>query len=143
MEIELNPSRYGEGDRSFLAAGGEEGITQLVAHFYEAMSTLPEARRIREMHGEDLALVTDKLKCFLCGWLGGPRLFDEKYGPIAIPRVHSHLKIDANDRDMWLTCMAEALKKMPYEEDFKVYLLRALGVPAERIRFVCSGPETN
>ena len=141
MEIELKPSRYGEGDRSFRAAGGEEGVAQLVEYFYEAMSTLPEAKRIREMHGEDLHLVTDKLKCFLCGWLGGPRLFDEKYGPIRIPVAHAHLPIDANDRDMWLHCMAEALKKMPYEEDFKEYLLRALRVPAERIRHVCSGPE--
>ena len=138
MEIDLNPSSYGQGEHSFLAAGGEEGITRLVGHFYEAMSTLPEARRIREMHGEDLGVVTDKLKCFLCGWLGGPRLFDEKYGPIRIPMAHEHLDIDENDRDMWLACMAEALKKMPYEEDFKIYLLRALGVPAERIRVVCS-----
>ena len=84
---------YGDGDASFQAAGGQAGIQRLVARFYDYMDTLPEAAAIRAMHPKDLALTRDKLYCFLCGWLGGEKLFAPKYGPIMIPRAHEHLEI--------------------------------------------------
>jgi len=125
---------YGTEDGSFQAAGGEAGIRQLVDDFYHAMETLPEAKIIFDMHTEDLTILRDKLSRFLCGWLGGPKLFREKYGPIAIPKAHRHLAIGAQERDSWLKCMEVALNKQPYPEDFKTYLLEQLYVPAERSR---------
>jgi len=47
------------------------------------------------------------------------------------------LVIHENERDMWLDCMQESLEKQPYPDDFKVYLLEQLKVPAERIRIAC------
>lgn len=125
---------YGTGDASYQAAGGEAGLRKLVDAFYEAMSTLPQAQTIRAMHPADLTVARDKLTRFLCGWLGGPRLFVEKYGPIHIPQVHNHLPIGEAERDAWLACMAAALAQQPYAEDFKTYLLTALYTPAERCR---------
>ena len=129
--------RYGSGDASFRAAGGYEGIRTLVGEFYRVMDTLPKARRIREMHPGDLEVARDKLTCFLNGWLGGPRLFRQKYGPISIPGVHAHLPIDAADRDAWLECMRHAIDEQPFAESFKNYLLEQLGIPAERVRAAC------
>lgn len=128
--------RYGDGDASFQAAGGQAGIRKLVDDFYDVMDQHTDADRIRKMHPRDLEESRDKLALFLCGWLGGPRLFREKYGPISIPQAHSHLRIDAADRDSWLMCMEEALKRQPYAEDFKQYMLIQLAVPAERCRTV-------
>lgn len=125
---------WGVGDASYQAAGQFDGIRTLVDAFYDAMETLPEAKKIREMHPVDLSESRDKLTRFLCGWLGGPRLYREKYGPIAIPRAHAHLDIQEAERDAWLTCMHEALKQVPYEEGFKKYLMTQLFVPAERCR---------
>ena len=62
-----------------------EGLTKLVDEFYTNMDTLPEARTIRNMHPQDLAESRKKLTYFLSGWLGGPRLFQQHYGPISIP----------------------------------------------------------
>lgn len=129
-----DPRPYGTEDASFQAAGGEAGIKKLVDAFYQAMDTLPEAKRIRDMHDEDLTVSADKLYRFLCGWLGGPKLFREKYGPIAIPRAHGHLDIGFEDRDAWMRCMEEALKTQDYAEDFNAYLMTQLMVPAERCR---------
>lgn len=126
--------RYGEGDASFRAAGGELGIRRLVDDFYDAMATLPEAQIILAMHSDDLSESRDKLARFLCGWLGGPKLFSAKYGPIRIPVAHRHLAIGPAERDAWLSCMAAALEKHDYNEDFKRYLLEQLLVPAERSR---------
>ena len=128
---------YGTGDASFQAAGGEAGIRRLVDRFYELMDSRDVARVIRAMHPADLATSRDKLATFLCGWLGGPRLYQAKYGGISIPGVHAHLAVDTAARDAWLTIMAEAVAAQDWDEEFKTYLMRQLAVPAERVRVVC------
>ena len=97
--------QYGEGDASFQAAGGLEGLRKLVDRFYQAMDELPEAKAIRAMHPRDLTVARDKLTLFLSGWLGGEKLFSKTYGPIIIPVAHAHLDIDEPERDAWLACM--------------------------------------
>ncbi len=86
------------------------------------------------MHPQDITESRDKLARFLCGWLGGPKLFNEKYGKIRIPQAHSHLDIGTDERDAWLRCMEESLKDQPYDAAFKTYLLEQLFVPADRSR---------
>jgi len=125
---------YGVGDASYRAAGSEIGIRKLVDDFYDVMDQHPDARKIRNMHPQDLTISRDKLARFLCGWLGGPRLYAEKYGSIRIPQIHSHLEIGRDERDAWLFCMREALKKQSYAAEFNQYLMEQLYVPAERSR---------
>lgn len=125
--------RFGEGDASFQAAGGIEGIERLVEDFYDVMDSCEEAATIRAMHAEDLTEVKDKLARFLCGWLGGPRRYAEKYGPISIPKVHAPWPIGEAERDAWLLCMARAIARQPYSREFAEYLLTQLRVPASRI----------
>lgn len=127
---------YGHEDTSYRAAGMQPGIRKLVDDFYDAMDSLNQAEKIRNMHPANLEESRDKLALFLCGWLGGPKLYREKYGPISIPKSHHHLGIGSKERDDWLFCMEEALKLQPYAEDFKVYLIEQLAVPAERCRTV-------
>lgn len=134
MNTPQDTRAYGDGDKSFQTAGGEAGLKQLADDFYQAMRTLPEAKHILSMHEEDLAISSDKLYRFLCGWLGGPKLYREKYGSIAIPKAHAHLDIGIEERDAWLGCMKEALKDKDYPQDFKEYLLEALMFPANRCR---------
>lgn len=129
-----NKPQYGVEDASYQAAGREAGIRKLVDDFYDVMERLPEAVKIRNMHPTDLTVSRDKLARFLCGWLGGPKLFAEKYGSIRIPQVHSHLEIGYRERDAWLLCMQEALKMQPYAAEFKKYLMDQLYIPAERSR---------
>lgn len=130
----MSSANFGQGDASFQAAGGEAGIRQLVVDFYDIMQNDPRGKAIFAMHPSDLETTVDKLALFLCGWLGGPRLFREKYGQIHIPVAHSHLPISAKERDAWLYCMEKAAAKQPFSEAFKSYLRQALSVPAERCR---------
>lgn len=134
-DLNLQPV-YGQGDASFQAAGQQTGIRKLVDDFYNVMEQNTAAEKIRKMHPVDLEESRDKLALFLCGWLGGPRLFREKYGAISIPQAHAHLRIGSTERDAWLMCMDQALKSQPYADDFKVYLLQQLAIPAERCRTV-------
>ena len=125
---------FGTGDASFQAAGGFDGVKKLVDAFYAAMSTLPQAQTIRAMHADDLDESRDKLTRFLSGWLGGPKLFSEKYGSIRIPVAHRHLEIGSAERDAWLKCMEVAAEQQDYSAEFQEYLLKQLFVPAERSR---------
>ncbi|HSX69989.1 MAG TPA: group II truncated hemoglobin [Pseudomonas sp.] len=125
--------RYGEGDASYRAAGGLDGLRRLVDDFYRFMDELPEAAELRALHPESLEASRDKLTCFLSGWLGGPRLFAEKYGSIAIPSFHARWPIDGHQAEAWLTCMARAIASQDYAPEFANYLLAQLRVPAQRI----------
>ena len=137
--MNLNTNRpYGTGDASFRAAGGEPGIRRLVDAFFDRMSTDARFATIHAMHPKQTEVSRDKLARFLCGWLGGPKLYHEKYGAIGIPRVHAHLAVATAERDQWLTCMAESIELQPFAADFKTYLMEQLFVPAEAVRRRCS-----
>lgn len=131
---------YGEGDATYRAAGGLDGIRSLVDVFYRIMDELPEAQVIRKMHPSDLEMSRDKLTRFLSGWTNGPKIYAEKYGEIRIPPAHAHLRVGPEEREAWLTCMALALKERDYPPEFVAYLLRELRVPAERIVQVSRDP---
>ena len=126
--------QYGVGDTSFQAAGGEAGLFKLVDDFFDRMESDERFATIWHMHPDDKNISRDKLARFLCGWLGGPRLYNEKYGAIGIPRVHAHLAIETPERDQWLTCMTESVEQQPFDADFKTYLMEQLFVPAEAVR---------
>lgn len=133
-DLEKLHEYYREGDHQFQIAGGVEGITKLANDFYDVMQLLPEARKILFMHPTDLTESRDKLARFLCGYMDGPDLYEEKYGPIALGAAHGHLAITSADRDMWLTCMRKALEMQDYPREFKDFMMMRFAVPAERIR---------
>ncbi|MGF1547760.1 MAG: group II truncated hemoglobin, partial [Thiotrichales bacterium] len=89
--------------------GGSEKIRALVDRFYDVMDTLPEARRLREIHATDLSHARDKLYKFLVGWMGGPPLYAEEYGPPMLRQRHLGFAIDSAARDQWLLCMSRAM----------------------------------
>ena len=126
--------QYGIADTSYQAAGQESGIRKLVNGFFDRMGSDPRFKRIYDMHPDDKEESRDKLARFLCGWLGGPKLYNEKYGSISIPRVHEHLVIETPERDQWLSCMSETVEEQSFDADFKKYLMEQLFVPAEGVR---------
>lgn len=98
-------SIYGVGDCSYRSAGELPGLIKLVDSFYDFMEILPEAGKVRNMHGADLTVSRKKLAYFLSGWLGGPKLYSENFGPINIPGAHRHFPIGAEESEAWILCM--------------------------------------
>ncbi len=136
MQIFTKDKSYGHGDSTYKAVGAYAGLIKLVDRFYDAMDSLPQAAKIRAMHRSDLAQSRMKLVYFLSGWMGGPQIYQEKFGGINIPQAHAHLLIDESDRDAWLRCMQFALSELDYPQDLQDYLMTQLFHPAERIRQV-------
>lgn len=131
--MNINEHGFGIGDASYKAAGELDGLRLLVDDFYTFMETLPQAGTVLRMHKGSMEVARKKLCYFLCGWLGGPRLYSEYYGSINIPGAHRHLKVSEDERDAWLLCMKKAIERQNYSSEFKVYLLAQLKVPANRI----------
>ena len=127
-------NEYGNGMNAYQAAGELAGITSLVDAFYANMDAFPEARVIRNMHPDDLTESRKKLTYFLCGVLGGPRLYIDHYGGINLPDFHRQFPIGTGERNAWMFCMQQAIAVQPYEASFKEFLVARLSIPAERIR---------
>lgn len=118
------------------AIGGEETIWRLVERFYHHMNTLPEAQGIRKMHGPDLSLIKEKLFEYLSGWLGGPRLFEEKYGHPMMRARHLPFKIGKPERDQWMICMVHAFDDTQIQEPYRSEILHSLLNLADHMRNV-------
>ena len=85
---------FGEGDATLQAVGGMEGLTKLVHNFYRIMAETSDYRPLFDMHPQPIDTSIDKLVLFLHGWMGGERMYAKKYGQIALPRAHAHLKVN-------------------------------------------------
>ncbi len=99
--------------------GKEEGIKALAEAFYDVMDELPEAEYIRKMHAKSLVDVKQKLFEYLNGWLGGPHLYQEKYGKICLTDPHKPFTISEGARDQWLHCWDVAMDRVGASEEVK------------------------
>lgn len=124
---------FGFEDTSYQAAGGSKGIIKLVDSFYTYLDRMTEAKPLRDLYPEDLSESKDKLARFLSGWLGGPRVYQEKYGEINIPKAHSALGLTEQHKSIWLGCMNRAISDQPYSKKFATYLKEQFKIPADRI----------
>ncbi|MEO7106650.1 MAG: group II truncated hemoglobin [Rhodoferax sp.] len=91
--------------------GGEAKVRALTEHFYDLMDLEPGFAILRAVHGPDLGSARQKLFWFLCGWLGGPQHYTERYGHPRLRMRHMPFAIDVVERDQWLACMAQAMSE--------------------------------
>lgn len=116
------------------ALGGEIGLRRLVHRFYQLMDTLPEAWEIRRLHPENLSGSEDKLFMYLSGYLGGPKLFIEKFGHPRLRARHLPFGIGVTERDQWMMCMSQALDEQEAAPALRDALLKALAGLADHMR---------
>ena len=89
--------------------GGEPGVRALVDRFYDLMDLEPAFAGIRALHPGTLEGSRDKLHWFLCGWLGGPNLYIERFGHLRLRARHLPYAIGIAERDQWMACMMQAM----------------------------------
>ncbi len=99
-------------DTPFEWMGGESKVRQLVDRFYDLMDLEPQYELLRAVHGSTLDDARDKLFWFLCGWLGGPSYFEERFGHPRLRMRHMPFSIGIAERDQWLACMDQAMTEV-------------------------------
>ena len=89
--------------------GGEEKVRELVDRFYDLMDIEHGYAALRATHGSTLDNARQRLFWFLCGWLGGPQHYTEKFGHPMLRARHMPFAIGILERDQWLACMDQAM----------------------------------
>jgi hemoglobin len=97
------------GPTPFERLGGEAGVRTLVDRFYDLMDLEPAYAGIRALHPSTLEGSRDKLYWFLCGWLGGPNHYIERFGHPRLRARHLPYAIGISERDQWMACMMQAM----------------------------------
>lgn len=115
-------------------AGGEQGIRELVERFYALMDELPEARGIRALHPPDLSHAKERLFMFLSGWLGGPPLYEERFGHPRLRQRHLPFAIGNTERDAWMLCMTRALDEVVADTALRIQLTQSFFKTADFLR---------
>jgi hemoglobin len=114
--------------------GGEERVKALVERFYDLMDLEPEFARLRQVHGESLDNARQRTFWFLCGWLGGPQYYTEKFGHPRLRARHMHVPIGIQERDEWLACMDRAMGETAVPEDLRSRLRESFFQTADWMR---------
>ena len=119
---------------AFSLLGGEPAVRALVDRFYDLMDLEPAYAGIRRLHPGTLDGSRDKLHWFLCGWLGGPDHYVERFGHPRLRARHLPFPIASRERDQWLACMARAMTDVGVAPDLHARLMDAFHGTADWMR---------
>jgi hemoglobin len=114
--------------------GGEEKVRAIVDRFYDLMDLEPGYRELREAHGTELERARQNLFWFLCGWLGGPQHYTDRFGHPRLRMRHMPFKIGIKERDQWVACMDQAMGEVGIDATLRARLRDSFGQTADWMR---------
>lgn len=97
---------------AFDAMGREEGTRQLANRFYDIMESDPFAAELLALHPQPMDKIRQKFFEYLTGWLGGPPLYESKYGHPRLRARHLPFTVTEQMVQQWLYCMNKALNEV-------------------------------
>jgi len=132
MQIEKKPSFA----TPFEWIGGQARVHALVERFYDLMDLEPGYAALRAAHGPDLSNARQRLFWFLCGWLGGPQHYTERFGHPRLRARHLPFRIGITERDQWLACMDQAMGETGVDDALRTRLRESFFQTADWMRNV-------
>ena len=114
--------------------GGAEKLHAMVERFYDLMALEPEFAGIRALHPLVLDGSRDKLFCFLSGWMGGPDLYQQRFGHPRLRARHLPYAIGTGERDQWLRAMAWAMQDVGVDASLQLRLMESFYQTADWMR---------
>jgi hemoglobin len=114
--------------------GGEARVHALTERFYDLMDLEPAYAQLRAAHGTDLVRARQHLFWFLCGWLGGPQLYTDRFGHPRLRMRHMPFVIGIQERDQWLACMDQAMGETDVPQDLRERLKSSFFQTADWMR---------
>jgi hemoglobin len=127
MHLEEKSDPVTPSETPFVWIGGEARVKALVERFYDLMDLEPAYIALRAAHGSTLENARERLFWFLCGWLGGPQHYTERFGHPRLRQRHmpQHTgggSIGINERDQWLACMDQAMRETGVDDALRTRL---------------------
>jgi len=118
----------------FERIGGEVGTRALVDRFYLEADLEAAYGALRALHPSTLDGSRDKLYWFLCGWLGGPQHYTDRFGHPMLRARHLPFAIGIRERDQWMACMQQAMRESGIDEALAEQLANAFYGTADWMR---------
>jgi len=130
----INPEAPVDAETPFATLRGEATVRALVDRFYDLMELEPAYAELRAVHGTTLDDARQKLFWFLCGWLGGPQHYTERFGHPRLRARHMPFKVGLVERDQWLACMDQAMRETEVPAALQTQLSKAFFQTADWMR---------
>ncbi|MES2424349.1 MAG: group II truncated hemoglobin [Pseudomonadota bacterium] len=118
----------------YVQLGGEARVKALVETFYDLMDLEPRYAALRAAHGSTLENARERLFWYLCGWLGGPQYYTDRFGHPKLRARHLPFSIGDTERDQWILCMHQAMTEIGVEAGLQQQLIEALYGVADWMR---------
>ena len=105
--------------------GGAAAVRELVKHFYDIVETDPDGAPVHRLHLQGMGINHLRQTQFeyLSGFLGGPKLYVERYGHANNRKIHEHVEIGTAEVESWLKCMNKAIHKAGLSTDIEQRLM--------------------
>ena len=110
----INPREIVSPSREIYAVMGEDNITRMLEDFYAEL----EQSSIRDLFPDDMRASAHKSAAFFVGLLGGPPLYQQRYGNPMMRARHLPFVINQASRDEWLACFERVLQDASVRYDF-------------------------
>lgn len=113
--------------------GGESKVRALANGFYDNMLLLPEVKSLLAIHPQPMDSIRQRFFEYLSGWLGGPPLFEQKYGHPRLRARHLPFKITSELAEQWMLCMDKALDDHVDDNNIRAQLHEAFSGLAQHM----------
>jgi hemoglobin len=123
---------WGEADTPYDELGGENRVRELVNAFYDVVEA--ESPVIREMLPANTTNTRKKFFMYLSGWLGGPPLYEQRWGHPRLRMRHMPFPIGTFEAEEWMRCMRLAMDRVTVDEPLRSFLDTRLGELALHMR---------
>ena len=134
LPMALAAARPAADDSAFALIGGEPAVQALVDRFYDLMDLELRYTALRASHGSALDDARQKLFWFLCGWMGGPDYYQERFGHPRLRGRHLPFSIGIQERDQWVACMDQAMAETAVPEPLRLRLSESFMKTADFMR---------
>lgn len=111
---------WGDAVTPYVEIGGEDGVRRLAETFYDVIEE--DSPILRQMLPASTRNTRRKLFMYLTGWMGGPPLYQEKWGHPRLRMRHMPFPIGDDEAGEWMRCMRLAMERSGVGEPLSGFL---------------------
>jgi hemoglobin len=123
---------WGDAATPYEEIGGADAVRDLAETFYDLIEE--ESPLLRDMLPANTKNTRQKFYMYMSGWLGGPPLYEEKWGHPRLRMRHVPFPIDDAAAAEWMRCMRLALDRVDVTGDLRTFLESRLSPLADHMK---------
>lgn len=123
---------WGDAATPYEEIGGGDGVRRLSAAFYDVIEE--ESPTLRALLPASTVNTRKKFAMYLSGWLGGPPLYEKRWGHPRLRMRHMPFRIATTEAEEWMRCMREAMDRVDVPRPLRTFLDERFGQLALHMR---------